>query len=192
MSYLIYVSLQYYTYIRIITILEYLCSSGDFVIHIYIYTNLNDKKNNAVLRAELSHIANVFYSSYKPTKSALKKHGILKKLKNNPNIYNGVVSLDENVYKECMYKILNDNTKFKVLDKDPTLYREGQLQRKLLNCKKIGFLRIMYTPKSTLMVLSLLEFTVYQRCIKSTPIFLVSDPLHHLWAPLIMHTWVAF
>ena len=38
-----------------------------------------------------------------------------------------------------MYKILNDNTKFKVLDKDPTLYWEGQLQRKLLNCKKKGF-----------------------------------------------------
>ena len=37
------------------------------------------------------------------------------------------------------------------------------------------------------MVLSLLGFTVYQRCIKSTQIFLVSGLLYHLWALLIMH-----
>ena len=56
-----------------------------------------------------------------------------------PDKGNGVIILDKNKYKECVHKILNDNTKFKMLDTDPTVYREGQLQRKLLNCKKKGF-----------------------------------------------------
>ena len=34
--------------------------------------NLKEEKDNKRLRAELSHIANVYYSSYKPTKNALK------------------------------------------------------------------------------------------------------------------------
>ena len=32
-----------------------------------------------------------------------------------------------------------DDSKFKVLDKDPTIFREGQLQRRLLKLKKKGF-----------------------------------------------------
>ena len=38
-----------------------------------------------------------------------------------------------------MRGILNDTSKFKVLRDDPTIYREGQLQRRLLNLKKKGF-----------------------------------------------------
>ena len=37
-----------------------------------------------------------------------------------------------------MYEIINDNTKFKVVDSDPTQKREGQLQRFLLKLKKKG------------------------------------------------------
>ena len=49
-------------------------------------TNLRDNKDDARVRSTLSHIANTYFSSYKPTKSALKKHRILKKLKNNTDI----------------------------------------------------------------------------------------------------------
>ena len=48
--------------------------------------NLRDSKDNAKVRSELSYIASAYYSNYKPTKSNLKKHGILKKLKNHSDI----------------------------------------------------------------------------------------------------------
>ena len=107
--------------------------------------NLRDSKDDAQLRSELSHIANVYFCKYKPTKSALRKHGILKKLKNNSNIVivkpdkgNAVVILDKVSYKNCMLKILSDNSKFKILREDTAIYREGQLQRRLLSAKKKG------------------------------------------------------
>ena len=108
--------------------------------------NLRDQKDDARVRSTLSHIANSYVSSYKPSKSALKKHGILKKLKSNSSIVvlkpdkgNAVVILDRSSYNECLYKILNDTSKYKVLAEDPTFYREGQLQRRLLKLKKKGF-----------------------------------------------------
>ena len=55
------------------------------------------------------------------------------------NKSNGVVILDKVKYKERIFELLNDNTKFKILDKDPTFYSEGQLQRRLLNFKRKGF-----------------------------------------------------
>ena len=108
--------------------------------------SLRDKKDDAHVRSTLSQIANSYVVSYKPSKSALKKHGILKKLKNNSDIVivkpdkgNAVVILDRTSYDECLLKILNDTSKFKVLTEDPTFYREGQLQRRLLKLKKKGF-----------------------------------------------------
>ena len=56
-----------------------------------------------------------------------------------PDKGNAVVILDTSSYKDCMRGILNDTSKFKVLRDDPTIYREGQLQRRLLNLKKKGF-----------------------------------------------------
>ena len=108
--------------------------------------NLRDKKDDAHVRSTLSHIANSYFSSYKPSKSALKKHGILKKLKRNSDVVivksdkgNAVVILDKTSYKKCLLKILNDTSKFKVLSKDPTFYRERQLQCRLLSIKKKGY-----------------------------------------------------
>ena len=49
-------------------------------------TNLNDKKDDPHVRSTLSHVANSYYNSYKPSKSTLKKHGLLKKLRNNKDI----------------------------------------------------------------------------------------------------------
>ena len=45
-----------------------------------------------------------------------------------------------------MYEIINDKDKFKELETDPTLKREGQLQRFLLNLK--GFLIKMNIRKN--------------------------------------------
>ena len=74
------------------------------------------------------------------------KHGILKCLRNNKNIVimrpdkgNGVVVMDRNVYNQKMYELIDDRTKFRKLDNDPTILREGQLQRYLRNLKKLGF-----------------------------------------------------
>ena len=98
------------------------------------------------MRSNLSHLANSYYSNYKPTRAALKKHGILKKLRNNKDIVilrpdkgNGVVIMDAITYKSKMYELLNDESKFKQLTSDPTKLREGQLQRYLRKLKNKGY-----------------------------------------------------
>ena len=44
---------------------------------IYRYIDSKDSKDSVKVRSE--YIANTYYSNYKPSKSTLKKHGILKK-----------------------------------------------------------------------------------------------------------------
>ena len=80
-----------------------------------------DESSNA-LKASLSELANNYYSRYKPTHSTIKKHGILKKLKENENIAilkpdkgNAVVIMDKAAYNEKLYGALSDNTKLKKL-----------------------------------------------------------------------------
>ena len=60
-----------------------------------------DEKKSGKLKAAISNLANVYWSSYKPTQNTLRKHGILKKLRIRkdilivrPNKGNGVVILD--------------------------------------------------------------------------------------------------
>ena len=55
-----------------------------------------------------------------------------------PDKGNGVVIMDKQSYINGIYKIINDTTKFKKLTKDPTIKREGQLQRYLRKLKKEG------------------------------------------------------
>ena len=83
------------------------------------------------------------FSSYRPSSTDLKKHRILRTLKNNHNIIilkpdkgNGVVILDRNIYLDSCFNILNDKSKFKLLDNDPTLLREGRLKRFISQLKK--------------------------------------------------------
>ena len=109
--------------------------------------NLTDVNNKGMISAELTKMANSYVSNYKPSKSTLKKHGILKRLRNNKNIVitkpdkgNAVVIIDRDVYDKCLLEILSDETKFKVLEKDPTITRETSLQNKLRPLKKKGFL----------------------------------------------------
>ena len=75
----------------------------------------------------------------------MKKHRILKELRKNTNIVilwpdkgNGVVILDRQEYDKGLFKIINYTTKFRVLTSDPTLTREGKLQRSLRELRKKG------------------------------------------------------
>jgi len=52
-----------------------------------------------------------------------------------PDKGNGVVILDRNAYDRGILKIIHDTSKFKPLNNDPTLNREGLLQRFLRDLK---------------------------------------------------------
>ena len=71
-------------------------------------------------------------------------HGILRRLRKNKSIIilqpdkgNGVVILDREIYKNSFLEIINDKSKFKSVDKDPTITREVKLQRKLRSNDKL-------------------------------------------------------
>ena len=63
------------------------------------------KRNSGELKATISNLANVYWSSYKPTQNTLRKHGILKKLRTRKEIVivrpdkgSGVIILDRDTY----------------------------------------------------------------------------------------------
>ena len=104
---------------------------------------LIDKNSATHLKTEIAHLAQNYLSSYRPSSNDLKKHRTLQTLKNNPNVMilkpdkgNGVVILDRNIYLDSCFNILNDKSKFKLLDNDPTLLREGRLKRFISQLKK--------------------------------------------------------
>ena len=108
--------------------------------------DLSDAKC-ARTRVEQSHLAHTYISSYRPTAPDLKKQRILKNLRKygaivilHPDKGNGVVVLDRTAYDRGIFKITNDTSKFEPLSNDPTLVREGKLQRFLGDLKKKGHL----------------------------------------------------
>ena len=112
-------------------------------IHYTIKNKLIDKNSASHLKTEIVHLAQNYVSSYRPSSNDLKKHHILRTLKNNPNIIilkpdkgNGVVILDRNIYLDSCFNILNDQSKFKLLDNDPALLRESRLKRFISQLKK--------------------------------------------------------
>ena len=112
----------------------------------FLTSNMKDKDKTGEIVSQLSPSANSCYSYYKPSVSTLKKHGILKRLRNNQEIVilrpdkgNGVVILNRKDYICGMNNIINDRSKFKLLTADPTFLREGQLQRFLRKLKNEGF-----------------------------------------------------
>ena len=65
------------------------------------------KRKSGELKARISNLVDVYWSSYKPTQSTLRKHGILKKLRTRKNIVivrpgkgSGVVILDRDIYEK--------------------------------------------------------------------------------------------
>ena len=116
----------------------------------YLTSDLKDGVDRNSVKVDLAYLANNYTSSYRPSKAALKKHSILKKLKNNKNIIitrpdkgNGVVIMNRSDYHDAIMRIINDTSKFarrdrlcgKKNDKDITEFREGQLQTFLYSLK---------------------------------------------------------
>ena len=73
-------------------------------------------------------------SLYKPSRSTLRKHGILKKLKTDRSIVvlradkgNSAVVLDQIEYDNAIKEIISDKTKFKELFQDATIKQETKL-----------------------------------------------------------------
>ena len=102
-----------------------------------------DTKQAGKLVADLSHLAHTYVSSYRPTTADLKKLRVLKEIRKNKNIVilkpdkgNGVVVLDRSDYDQGILKIIDDASKFRPIKEDPTLLREGRLQRLLRKLKK--------------------------------------------------------
>ena len=80
----------------------------------------------------MSHLANSYVNAYKPTKNSLKKHKILKRLRENKGIVIlrpdkgcDTLILDQEEFVKKIQAIINDTSK----SSDPTILREGQLQR---------------------------------------------------------------
>ena len=116
------------------------------MIHKFCTAEVKSDEFKPGLKAAISHLANTYVSSYRPSRNSLKKHGILKRLKMNQDIIivrpdkgNGVVILDKQDYIKGMLNILKDTTKFRKLETDPTRLREGQLQRFLRSLKNTSF-----------------------------------------------------
>ena len=107
---------------------------------------LKDTKQAVKLVADLSHLAHTYVSSYRATTADLKKLRVFREKRKNKNIVilkpdkeNGLVVLDQSDYDQGILKIINDTSKFRHIKENPTLSREGRLQR-LRKLKKDGHL----------------------------------------------------
>ena len=52
----------------------------------FLTSNMKDKEKTGEIVSQLSYLANSYYNYYKPSVSTLKKHGFLKRLRNNQEI----------------------------------------------------------------------------------------------------------
>ena len=109
--------------------------------------NLIDGKQKGKLVADLSHLAHSYVSSHQPSVADLRNFRILKELRKKKDIVilkpdkgNGVVVMDRIAYEQGIFAIISDTSKFKVIDNDPTLQREGKLQRFLKTNKQFNFI----------------------------------------------------
>ena len=115
------------------------------MIYRFFEKDLKSEGTKDQLKSQLSHLANNYYHSYKPSSSQQRKHRILSSLRKNKNIVilkpdkgNAVVILDREIYKRNIYDILSDQSKFKQLSSDPTVTRQTKLCTFLLGLKKQG------------------------------------------------------
>ena len=96
---------------------------------------LKHEKQSGELKAKLSNLPNTYVNNYRPSKYAMKKHGILKRLRKNNNIVilrpnkgDDTVILERDVHIKKIFEIIKDRTKFKELSTESRIIREGQLQ----------------------------------------------------------------
>ena len=87
----------------------------------------------------------LYVNSFQPSNKDIKTHQVLKSLHKNkdtsilkPDKGNGMVVLNRVDYIKGITDIINDRHKFKELSNDPTINREGKLQRFLRELKKKG------------------------------------------------------
>ena len=104
---------------------------------------LLDRRNKSKLKADLSHLIQSCSNSFRSLLKGIKAHSILSQLRKNNDIIilkpekgNGVVILNKKDYNKGILDIVDDADKFKVLDNDPTISREGKLQRFVRGLKK--------------------------------------------------------
>ena len=104
--------------------------------------DLRDEKQFGEVKTKISNLAHSYVNSYKRTFHALRKYRILKRLANNKDIVilrpekgRGTVILNRGDYIKKLSDNISDTSKFKKLSADPTLLRDGQLQRFLRKLK---------------------------------------------------------
>ena len=104
-----------------------------------------DKNHVDKLKADLSHLAHTYVSSFRPSQKDIKTYKNLNQLRRNKEIVllkpdkgNGVVVLNRSDYNKGILDIVSDSNKFTELTHDPTICREGKFQRFLRNLKKNG------------------------------------------------------
>ena len=115
------------------------------LIHRSVLSNIIDKGKTGRIKATSSQLAHSYIASHRPSQSDRKEWKILKSLRRNKNIVilkpdkgNGVVVLDRTTYDDSIINLISDSSKFSKLNCDPTLSREGKLQRFLRKLKKNG------------------------------------------------------
>ena len=104
------------------------------------------------------------------TKNALRKHKILKKLRNNNNILitkpdkgNGVVVVDRIYYISTMCEIVSDTSNYFKLRSEPIISRENKLQIFLRNLKNKCFSPKMFMTTYILVGPNRLGYMVFPR-----------------------------
>ena len=103
---------------------------------------LKNEIDKPVHKSELSHLAKWYVHNYKPSRSTLTKHGILKKTKSDRSIVmlrpdkgKGAVVLDWIEYDIAIKEIICNKTKFSELPQDVTIKWGAKLQRFLRTLK---------------------------------------------------------
>ena len=117
----------------------------DFI-HRSMSKDLKHEKDVGEAKAKKSYLANNNVNTYKPLKNTLCEHKIIKILRNNKDILitkpdkgNGVIIVNRAIYMSSLYEIINDTSKFLKLPSDPTIWKEGELQRFLRTLNKKVF-----------------------------------------------------
>ena len=114
------------------------------MIHRFLREDLKNYADRPTLKSQLSRLVNSYVHNYKPSRSTLIKHRILKKLRNDKEIIilrpdkgSGVVVLNRRYYEKSIKNLINDNIIFKELTEGVTFKREFKLQRFLRTLKII-------------------------------------------------------
>ena len=104
----------------------------------FLTKDIEENEVSTQLKSELTHLANCYIYKYTPSKSSLKKHKILQKLRSQKNIIitypdkgKGLVILNRSDYMKSMMELISDKKKFIKLTNDTTIKQKQALQRTL-------------------------------------------------------------